>query len=143
MAAFFSSLFLDGERIPGVYYILPPRTKGTLQEAFHVVPIIGHTLNTDSWQPEADIQYKRKVDLHFRSVSAWVDNFIIHDDNFGMYLCYPTSKLSEREKNIGYLVDFVLFITENEIDFPPDAVEINLISSIRQLFKSLRKNFTE
>ena len=118
--------FILGWRADSGFIIFyPPRTKGTLQEAFHVVPIIGHTLNTDSWQPEADIQYKRKVDLHFRSVSAWVDNFIIHDDNFGMYLCYPTSKLSEREKNIGYLVDFVLFITENEIDFASSIMKCN------------------
>lgn len=118
---------------PGFIIFYPPLTKGTDKEAFHVVPIIGHTLNTDSWQPEADILYKKKIELHFRSVSAWVDNFIIHDDNFGMYLCYPTSKLADKEKGLGYLVDFVLFITEDEIKCSPDVLEIDLISLIRNL----------
>ncbi|MFA4829278.1 MAG: hypothetical protein WC855_12475 [Thermodesulfovibrionales bacterium] len=123
---------------PGFIIFYPPLTKGTDKEAFHVVPIIGHTLNTDSWQPEADILYKKQVDLHFRSVSAWVDNFIIHDDNFGMYLCYPTSKLADKEKGIGYLVDFVLFITEEEIKFSPDVLEIDLISLVRDLIDNNR-----
>ena len=103
--------------------------------ALHVVPIIGHTLNTDSWQPEADIRYKKGIRFHFRPVSAWVDNLIIHDDNFGMYLCYPTSKLSEKKKG-NYLTDHVLFVTEDVINFPPDKLEINLISSLRTMFEN-------
>jgi len=123
----------------------------------HVVPIIGHTLNTDSWQPEADIRYSRVVRFHFRSVSAWVDNFIIHDDNFGMYLCYPTAKLSERkdvrynhnekEKFLRkskrrYLIDHVIFITRENIKLNPDTLEIDLISDIRNWLER-NKNVAE
>lgn len=108
----------------------------------HVVPIIGHTLSTDSWQPEADIRYNRRVRFHFRSVSAWVDNLLIHDDNFGMYFCYPTSKLSERKNTEKYLTDHVIFITKEKVKLFPDKLEINLISDIRKWFK-MKKNVTE
>ncbi len=83
------------------------------QAGKHAVPVLGHTSNTDVWQPEADIQYQKTVKLHFRPVSAWVDNFIIHDDNFGMYFCYPTSKLAEKERRLGYRVDRAVFIMKD------------------------------
>jgi hypothetical protein len=61
---------------------------------FHVVPVIGHTLNTDIWRPEAEFAYKRDLGrLNYKSSAAWVDHFIIHDDNFGMYFCLPVGAL--------------------------------------------------
>jgi hypothetical protein len=65
----------------------------------HVVPILGHTLNSDMWRPEAEIAYSQNVPSNYapypgyRAASEWVDNFIIHDDNFGMYLCLPVDSL--------------------------------------------------
>ena len=60
----------------------------------HVVPILGHTLNSDMWRPEAETAYSpaSRLDI-FKSASEWVDHFIIHDDNFGMYLCLPVDAL--------------------------------------------------
>lgn len=110
------------------------------EEVLHVVPIIGHTLNCDVWQPEADIYYKREVQFNFRPVSAWVDNFIIHDDNFGMYFSYPTCKLGEKKRGHGYLVNYVLFVTEKEIKSKPDKIEITLMRFIRNLSNKLRKS---
>lgn len=59
----------------------------------HVVPVIGHTLNSDTWEAEAELAYKRNVAFNYRPASEWVDHFIIHDDNFGMYLCLPIDSL--------------------------------------------------
>ena len=64
----------------------------------HVVPILGHTLNTDLWKPEAEIAYSNIVEtealkFNYRSASAWVDHFLIHDDTFGMYSCLPVDLL--------------------------------------------------
>ncbi len=103
----------------------------------HAVPIIGHTLNTDKWDPEADIRYRRNVRNHFRSVSAWVDNYIIHDDNFGMYLCYPPDKLEEKKRKFGYLVHHVLFMTKSKAIRSPDRIEIDLIDLIRNILKEV------
>ncbi len=109
----------------------------TKSGVLHAVPLIGHTLNTDKWEPEADIRYRRKVRNHFRSVSAWVDNYIIHDDNFGMYLCYPPDKLEEKKRKHGYLVNYVLFMTKTKDIRPPVTIEIRLIESIRNLLKMI------
>lgn len=72
------------------------------EDEMHIVPIMGHTLNTDLWKPEAEIVYSNNIirtdDIGFehRSASAWVDHFIIHDDNFGMYYCLPIDLLRRR-----------------------------------------------
>lgn len=63
----------------------------------HVITILGHTLNPDSWRPEAQHSYSKKIifderqqyKLFYNSASQWVDNFIIHDDNFGIYSTMP------------------------------------------------------
>ncbi len=74
----------------------------TKDDEMHIVPIMGHTLNTDLWKPEAEIVYSNNIikadDIGFehRSASAWVDHFIIHDDNFGMYYCLPVDLLRRR-----------------------------------------------
>ncbi len=60
----------------------------------HVVPILGHTLNSDLWSPEAKTAYSPVSRKDFlKSASAWVDHFIISDDNFGMYFCLPVDTL--------------------------------------------------
>ncbi len=63
----------------------------------HVVPILGHTLNTDMWRPEAELNYDPNLSKskRFRSTSSssWVDHFIIHDDNLGMYYSLPVDSL--------------------------------------------------
>ena len=62
----------------------------------HIVPILGHTLNSDIWKPEAIVAYAHDsaFDGYLSSV-RWVDHFIIHDDNFGMYNCLPVDTLKK------------------------------------------------
>jgi len=110
----------------------------TKKNVLHAVPIIGHTLNTDRWSPEADIRYRRNVRYNFRSVSAWVDNYIIHDDNFGMYLCYPTGKLEEKKRKHGYLVNYILFMSKEEDTYAPDKIEIRLIATMRNILNKIK-----
>ena len=62
----------------------------------HVVPVLGHTLNTDCWYPQAEPAYSQDFRPVFEphiSSSRWVDHFVISDDNFGPYLCLPTLSL--------------------------------------------------
>lgn len=63
--------------------------------ALHVVPVLGHTLNSDIWRPEAESAYSNEANnrLNYKSTAAWTDHFIIHDDNFGMYFCLPVDAL--------------------------------------------------
>jgi hypothetical protein len=68
-------------------------TKG---QGSHIVPILGHTLNSDIWKPEAMRAYSHDsaFEGYFSAVN-WVDHFIIHDDNFGMYHCLPVDTLKK------------------------------------------------
>ncbi len=66
-------------------------TSGTTS---HIVPVLGHTLNSDMWRPEAAPAYSNQGSrLNYQPASAWTDHFIIHDDNFGMYFCLPVDAL--------------------------------------------------
>jgi hypothetical protein len=57
----------------------------TQHEAQHVVAVCGYTRNTDEWHPEALPAYMRHGNNKYYSSSAWIDRFVIHDDNFGPY----------------------------------------------------------
>jgi hypothetical protein len=59
----------------------------------HIVPILGHTLNSDIWKPEAERAYSESAFDGYYSAVKWVDHFIIHDDNLGMYICLPVDTL--------------------------------------------------
>lgn len=63
--------------------------------AYHVVPILGHTLNSDMWRPEAVTGYLAPGSRleQYKGASSWIDHFIIHDDNYGMYFCLLVDSL--------------------------------------------------
>jgi hypothetical protein len=84
----------------------------------HVVPVLGHTLNTDMWKPEAESFYLQAVGsrLNYKSTSSWVDHFIIHDDNFGMYFCLPLDSLKQGKQPIsGLEVQYALAVIPNGV----------------------------
>jgi hypothetical protein len=56
----------------------------------HVLAVLGHTLNSDRWSPEARLGYGAFPITQYISTSAWADHFIVSDDNFGMYSTLPT-----------------------------------------------------
>lgn len=55
----------------------------------HIVPVFGHTLNSDEWHPFAHstASYSGPASAPYYSSSAWADHFLAHDDNFGPYYC--------------------------------------------------------
>jgi hypothetical protein len=105
----------------------------------HVVPIIGHTHNPDLWTPEADCKYKINVSKNkYISSSAWMDNLIIHDDNFGMYINVPVTSLSSREgsENFGLIrAVYALFIMPKKVSTDGAYAEI----ASRYVFEYLMK----
>ena len=61
----------------------------------HVVVVYGYTRNSDEWHPQAIPAYAQvgaPAAGHCPS-SAWVDHFIIHDDNYGPYLALSSQAL--------------------------------------------------
>ena len=86
----------------------------------HVVPVLGHTFDEDSWTPESRNSYftvpKSKKQLktpcfngfeddreshntYFPS-EGWIDSFLIHDDNFGPYQTLPRNCFGEDDSII-------------------------------------------
>jgi hypothetical protein len=59
----------------------------------HVLAVLGHTLNTDRWTPEARHGYGAFPISPYISTSAWTDHFIVSDDNFGMYVTLGTESI--------------------------------------------------
>ena len=59
----------------------------------HVVSVLGHTLNSDRWEPEARTGYGGFPREPYTSVTGWIGHYIINDDNFGMYVTLPSDML--------------------------------------------------
>ncbi len=51
----------------------------------HVVLVFGHTRHSDEWHPQAIPTYGGPGSAKYLSASAWIDHFLIHDDNLGPY----------------------------------------------------------
>lgn len=83
----------------------------------HAVTVIGHTLNSDRWEPEARQGYGMfPVELYI-PVTGWVDHYLIHDDNFGMYITVPSDMLRNYVipfKNPNLHATVAIGITANE-----------------------------
>jgi hypothetical protein len=52
----------------------------------HALAILGHTLNSDRWEPEAKLLYQSFPIENYISAASYTDHFIIADDNSGMYI---------------------------------------------------------
>jgi len=62
----------------------------TTSRAQHVVVAVGHTLNTDLWLPQVQLEYfQGDTGPHCHPSNMWVEDYIVHDDNFGMLQCLP------------------------------------------------------
>ena len=59
----------------------------------HVVSVLGHTLNSDRWEPEARSGYGGFPVEPYTPVTGWIGHYIINDDNFGMYVTLPSDML--------------------------------------------------
>ncbi len=59
----------------------------------HAVSVLGHTLNSDRWEPEARSGYGRFPAESYTPITGWVGHYIINDDNFGMYVTLPSDML--------------------------------------------------
>lgn len=54
----------------------------------HIIPVIGHTFNEDTWVAEAQRDYFGQNLRYFPS-EKWLSTYVVHDDNYGPYYCLP------------------------------------------------------
>jgi hypothetical protein len=64
----------------------------------HVVTVFGHTRNSDEWHPQAIPGYAGPLSAQYYPSSAWIDHFLIHDDNFGSYYTLDSGALSSDKR---------------------------------------------
>ncbi|MSU50145.1 MAG: hypothetical protein EXS37_13855 [Opitutus sp.] len=69
----------------------------------HIIPVIGHTFNEDTWAPRGEGAYFQiGKEIRYLPSSAWMSSFLAHDDNFGSNLCIPRDYV--RRKHADYVV---------------------------------------
>ena len=104
----------------------------------HVVTVVGHTMNSDKWDCEAHLAYRPEALGTYHASAAWVDHFIINDDNFGMYTCMPPSYLRSKvlpQYDITQRARFAMAFLPPTLDVPPYFAEKAAFALLKQLFK--------
>jgi hypothetical protein len=102
----------------------------------HVVAVLGHTMNSDKWDCEAHLAYRPEAFGTYHASSAWVDHFVVNDDNFGMYTCMPPHYLRNRvlpQYDQTQRAIVALSILPKGIDVPPYNAERAAVSLVRNL----------
>lgn len=77
----------------------------------HIIPVIGHTFNEDTWVPQSARIYFADGTGYFPS-EKWLSSYVAHDDNFGPYYCIPRHYL--RKKNFRIILGLKPRKTANE-----------------------------
>ncbi len=59
----------------------------------HAVAVLGHTLDSDRWSPQARAGYGSFPLEKYIPVTAWCDHYIVSDDNYGMFVTLPADMI--------------------------------------------------
>jgi hypothetical protein len=87
----------------------------------HVVTVLGHTMNTDRWEPEARRGYGNYPISPYISTAEWCCHYIISDDNYGMYSTLPTDavrNLIVPTKNPNQHVSMAISVVPSDVTLP-------------------------
>jgi hypothetical protein len=75
------------------------------EEGRHALTIVGHSFNPDVWWALAQEYYSRRPSGgNYHSSTTWIENFIVHDDNFGPYLTVPKDFILAAENQYGVVI---------------------------------------
>lgn len=106
--------------------------------SLHAVPVFGHTLNQDTWVPNANLSYFRigEGTIYIPSES-WLSMFIAHDDNWGSNYCIPRHYLRPKShpappnqpapapgESVSQCVAHVISTMPKEVQLNPVRAEI-------------------
>jgi hypothetical protein len=101
----------------GLPVIIAVETKA----ACHALICLGHTYDRNSWSAMAEIGYFGELGaggLRYHCNTAWIRNYLVHDDNLGPYYFLPTEKLRETLS-----VGFVVLPDSSITTLPSEAVD--------------------
>jgi len=78
----------------GGYPTLFGFTSGEQPRVAHVIAVVGHTWNSELWLPDAELGSLAQAPVgSYQAAAAWVDHFIVQDDNLGTYCMLPARSL--------------------------------------------------
>ena len=108
----------------------------------HVVTVVGHTMNSDKWDCEAHLAYRSEATAFgfYHASAAWVDHFILNDDNFGMYRCMPPGYLRNKtlpRYDMTQRATFALAFLPKSVQVMPYLAENSAVALVRKLRKCL------
>ena len=92
----------------------------------HVVTVLGHTTNSDRWDPEARSGYGNYPLVPYISSACWCDHYIMSDDNFGMFSTLPADMLRNfivPTKNPNLHASMAITITPRGVKMPGYVAE--------------------
>jgi hypothetical protein len=105
----------------------------------HVIAVLGHTVNSDKWDCEAHLAYRPEAFGTYHASAAWVDHFIVNDDNFGMYTCMPPQYLRNKilpQYDRTQRARVALSILPSGIDVLPynaEKVSVSLVANLPEV----------
>ena len=114
----------------------------------HAVSVLGHTLNSDRWEPEARPGYSRLQAQPYIPATGWIGHYIINDDNFGMYLTLPSDMLRNHppkppEENLNLHANMAIAIVPQNVQIPgwfAEQMAIRTIHIVVQRIQDLIQN---
>jgi hypothetical protein len=116
---------------------------GDTPSVSHVVTVLGHTMNTDRWGPEAKSGYQQLTSSYYHSTSDWVDHFLIADDNFGMYRTLSTDELHHiiiPQFNANLHPSMAMSLIPKEIKGLPIQAEFAAFTYLRRLIEYINSS---
>ena len=100
----------------------------TGDDEHHIIPILGHTFNEDTWVPNAQASYSKiGEDTRYVPSETWVSSYLCNDDNFGPHFCLPRQYLTE-ENNI-----FVIAFQPFEAKYDATVAEVIAIDYLHSI----------
>ncbi len=103
----------------------------------HVVHAFGHTVNRDEWHPQALLAYSGAPGASYYPSSAWVDHYLIHDDNFGPYFSLSSQSLSVDTKIVA---QYIIGVLPHSVLLAPVVVSPTSAAILRAILTSLSAN---
>lgn len=119
----------------------------TTKNQLHVITVVGHTLNTDLWRPEAENVYTEtpflpQDEIRYRPAAAWVDHFIIHDDNFGMYRSLPVASLKRitmPKYDPTFRAVYAVMVIPPDVHTPAFEAELASVKITKDMLNQIKK----
>lgn len=92
------------------------------EPADHVVPILGHTFNSDEWHPLGTTLHRQGEDT-ISSSHLWIDHLVIHDDMLGPYFCLSRAGLFAGQNKKKLTPQLVIAMLPDQVEVSPAQAE--------------------